>query len=123
MQDDRSFNESTAMNPSNPYAATKAAAELLVRAYRQSFNLPLIITRGNNVYGPRQYPEKLIPKFITLLSKNRPLYVCCDVHILGCARLFSRLLLALVTRPTAPSMVTVAIAAASSMSMMWLAPS
>jgi hypothetical protein len=39
----------------------------------RSFNLPLIITRGNNVYGPHQYPEKLIPKFVNLLLRNRPL--------------------------------------------------
>lgn len=41
--------------------------------YDRSFNLPLIITRGNNVYGPHQYPEKLIPKFINLLLRNRPM--------------------------------------------------
>jgi len=74
--DDTSFDEKSAMNPSNPYAATKAAAELLARSYRQSFGLPIIITRGNNVYGPRQYPEKLIPKFINLLSQGRP----CTIH-------------------------------------------
>jgi nucleoside-diphosphate-sugar epimerase len=44
------------------YAATKAGAEFLVKSYHRSFNLPVIITRGNNVYGPHQFPEKLIPK-------------------------------------------------------------
>jgi len=72
----QSFDEKAALNPSNPYAATKAAAELLVRSYRQSFGLPTIITRGNNVYGPNQYPEKLIPKFINLLLRNQP----CTIH-------------------------------------------
>lgn len=66
--------ESTLLQPTNPYAATKAGAEFLVHAYHRSFAIPTIITRGNNVYGPRQYPEKLIPKFICLLSKNKP---CC----------------------------------------------
>jgi len=67
-QDATPFDEKSALNPTNPYAATKAAAELLVKSYAQSFGLPIIITRGNNVYGPGQYPEKLIPKFINLLK-------------------------------------------------------
>ena len=62
--------EKSILNPTNPYAASKAAAEFLVRAYYISFNLPIIITRGNNVYGPRQYPEKIIPKFINQLLNN-----------------------------------------------------
>lgn len=66
--------ESTLLQPTNPYSATKAGAELLVQAYYHSFNLPMIITRGNNVYGPRQYPEKLIPKFILRLAQGKP---CC----------------------------------------------
>jgi UDP-glucose 4,6-dehydratase len=61
-ESDRSREHETPLNPTNPYAATKAAAEFIVKSYRSSFNLPTIITRGNNVYGPRQYPEKLIPK-------------------------------------------------------------
>lgn len=51
---------------------TKAGAELLVQSYYKSFGLPTIITRGNNVYGPKQFPEKLIPKFICLLAKKKP---------------------------------------------------
>lgn len=66
--------EERMLSPTNPYAATKAAAEFIVRAYHTSFGLPVIITRGNNVYGPRQYPEKLIPKFILRLTKGLP---CC----------------------------------------------
>ncbi|KAI8905019.1 hypothetical protein EDD86DRAFT_232948 [Gorgonomyces haynaldii] len=57
-------NEESLLQPTNPYAATKAAAECLVNAYHKSFQIPTIITRSNNVYGPRQYPEKIIPKFI-----------------------------------------------------------
>jgi UDP-glucose 4,6-dehydratase len=56
--------------PTNPYAATKAAAEYLVLAYQKSFGMPVIITRGNNVYGPHQFPEKLIPKFSILLARQ-----------------------------------------------------
>ena len=57
------------LEPTNPYSATKAGAEMLVMAYGRSYNLPYIITRGNNVYGPHQYPEKAIPKFI-MLARN-----------------------------------------------------
>ena len=57
--------------PTNPYAATKGAAELLVKSYQTSFGIPVIITRGNNVFGEFQYPEKIIPKFICqILSGN-----------------------------------------------------
>lgn len=55
--------ENSLMNPTNPYAATKCGAEFLVRSYGHSFKLNYVIARGNNVYGPRQYPDKLIPKF------------------------------------------------------------
>ena len=51
--------ENNATNPTNPYSASKAAAESIVRGYINSFNFPAIITRGNNVYGPNQYVEKL----------------------------------------------------------------
>ena len=64
-------NETSILNPTNPYAATKASAGMLVNSYVYSYNLPIIITRGNNVYGPRQYPEKLIPKLITSILKNK----------------------------------------------------
>ncbi|CAM9674516.1 unnamed protein product [Chrysoparadoxa australica] len=66
------------LEPTNPYAATKAGAEFLAKAYFRSFNLPVIITRGNNVYGPHQYPEKMIPKFINQLMRNRPLTIHGD---------------------------------------------
>ena len=67
--------EESALTPTNPYAASKAAAEMVVHCYMQSFGLPVVITRSNNVYGPHQYPEKLVPKFMMLLSLNRPLTV------------------------------------------------
>lgn len=52
------------MSPTNPYSAAKAGAEMMARAYHTSYKLPVIVTRGNNVYGPHQFPEKMIPKFI-----------------------------------------------------------
>ncbi len=64
--------ESAVLEPTNPYAASKAGAEYLVKAYQRSFALPAIITRGNNVYGPHQYPEKVVPKFIHQLTRGRP---------------------------------------------------
>lgn len=64
--------EEHVLEPTNPYAATKAGAEFLVKAYHRSFKLPTIITRGNNVYGPHQFPEKLVPKFTNQLLRSRP---------------------------------------------------
>ena len=63
--------EHSVLCPTNPYAATKAGAELIAQSYNHSFNMPIIITRGNNVFGPNQYPEKLIPRFIKLLKENK----------------------------------------------------
>lgn len=65
--------EGSALEPTNPYSATKAGAEHLVKAYHRSFGLPVIITRGNNVYGPHQYPEKIIPKFVCQAVAGLPL--------------------------------------------------
>jgi dTDP-glucose 4,6-dehydratase len=62
--------EGCVLIPTNPYAATKAGAELIAMSYIKSYKLPIVITRGNNVYGPNQYPEKLIPKFIQQLQNN-----------------------------------------------------
>jgi dTDP-glucose 4,6-dehydratase len=66
------FREDEILNPTNPYAATKVGAESIVRSYYHCFELPIIIVRGNNVYGPRQYPEKMIPKFILSLLQGKP---------------------------------------------------
>jgi dTDP-glucose 4,6-dehydratase/UDP-glucose 4,6-dehydratase len=70
--------ENSVLCPTNPYAATKAAAELISKSYYFSFKMPIIITRGNNVYGPNQYPEKLIPRFIQLLKENKPVTIQGD---------------------------------------------
>ena len=68
--------EDSKFNPSSPYAATKAAAELLVHSYSVTHNSDVIITRCTNNYGPRQFAEKLIPKTIILASQNKkiPIY-------------------------------------------------
>lgn len=67
--------ETSVLNPTNPYAASKAAAEAYVKAYYHSYKFPVIITRGNNVYGEQQYPEKVIPRFICLLLGGKKLTV------------------------------------------------
>lgn len=67
--------EESTMAPTNPYACSKAAAEFLCRGYVKSFGMPLIVTRGNNVYGPRQFPDKLIPKSVCLLAANKPCFI------------------------------------------------
>ncbi|HEY7037906.1 MAG TPA: dTDP-glucose 4,6-dehydratase [Methylomirabilota bacterium] len=68
--------EGDPLNPSNPYSASKAAADLLVRAYWTTHRLPVLITRSSNNFGPYQYPEKVIPLFVTnaLEGKSLPLY-------------------------------------------------
>lgn len=68
--------ESQIMNPTNPYSASKAAAEMIVNGYRHSFKLPVITVRANNIFGTRQFPEKLIPRTIMsfLTNKKMPLH-------------------------------------------------
>jgi len=70
--------EHSVLCPTNPYAATKAGAELIAQSYNHSFGMPIIITRGNNVFGPNQYPEKLIPRFIELLGKDEKVTIQGD---------------------------------------------
>jgi dTDP-glucose 4,6-dehydratase len=71
-----SFRETSSLNPSSPYAASKAGADNLVMAYKTTYNLPVIITRTTNNYGPYQFPEKLIPLVIlnALNGKKIPVY-------------------------------------------------
>lgn len=68
--------EEGVLRPTNPYAASKAAAEMIVRSYIESFGMNAKIIRCNNVYGPNQYPEKLIPKFKRLLKDGKK----CTIH-------------------------------------------
>lgn len=72
------FTESTPIEPNCPYAATKAAADILVQSYFETYRMPVTISRCSNNYGPYQFPEKLIPYFFKLASENRPLPVYGD---------------------------------------------
>jgi len=68
-----SFSENSPLKPNSPYAASKASGDLLCRSYYITYKLPVIITRSSNNYGPYQYPEKVIPLFITNALENKPL--------------------------------------------------
>ncbi|XP_043694803.1 trifunctional UDP-glucose 4,6-dehydratase/UDP-4-keto-6-deoxy-D-glucose 3,5-epimerase/UDP-4-keto-L-rhamnose-reductase RHM1-like [Telopea speciosissima] len=70
--------EASQLLPTNPYSATKAGAEMLVMAYARSYGLPVVTTRGNNVYGPNQFPEKLIPKLLLLAMRGQKLPIHGD---------------------------------------------
>ena len=70
---DSPFTEEHPLQPNSPYAASKAAADLLVRAYYKSYAVPALITRCGNNYGPYQFPEKFLPLFITNALQNEPL--------------------------------------------------
>lgn len=72
-------NENDNYNPTNPYSATKAAIEMILKSYVQSFDMNIVMTRCNNVYGFGQYPEKLIPKFVKLISEGKK----CTIHGTG----------------------------------------
>jgi dTDP-glucose 4,6-dehydratase len=91
--------EHSILCPTNPYAATKAGAELIAQSYNHSYKMPIIITRGNNVYGPNQYPEKLIPLFIKQLQENKKVTIQGDgssvrafLHVKDTAKAFEYIL-------------------------------
>jgi len=71
--EDGSFTENDPLNPRNPYAASKAGGDRMAYAYAQTYRMPVIITRASNNYGPFQYPEKLIPLFVTNAIDDQPL--------------------------------------------------
>ncbi|MDQ6884290.1 MAG: dTDP-glucose 4,6-dehydratase [Candidatus Dormibacteraeota bacterium] len=90
--------ETDVLMPRSPYSATKAGGEMLVGAYHASFGLPTLITRGANTYGPYQFPEKIIPLFITNALQDLPLpiygngsavrdYLFVDDHVSAIARI------------------------------------
>ena len=96
---ERKMHEESVLCPTNPYAATKAGAELIAMSYYHSFKMPIIITRGNNVYGPNQYPEKLIPRFIELLKDNKKVTIQGDgscirsfLHVFDVVKAFTLIL-------------------------------
>jgi len=68
-----SFKETDPISPRNPYSASKAGGELIGMAYYHTFDVPVIITRGSNTYGPYQYPEKVLPLFVTNAIDDEPL--------------------------------------------------
>ncbi len=76
--DKGAFTETTPLAPNSPYAASKAAADLLCRAFHRTFGFPVLITRCSNNYGPYQFPEKLIPLMIANALEDRPLPVYGD---------------------------------------------
>jgi dTDP-glucose 4,6-dehydratase len=71
--DSGSFRETDALNPRNPYSASKAGGDRMAYAYAQTYGLPVIVTRASNNFGPWQYPEKLIPLFVTNAIDDLPL--------------------------------------------------
>jgi len=75
---DTGLTELSRLEPTNPYSAAKAGAEMMAQAYYTSYKMPVITTRGNNVYGPHQFPEKMVPKFTLLASRGDPLPVHGD---------------------------------------------
>jgi dTDP-glucose 4,6-dehydratase len=90
--------ETDGLAPRSPYSATKAGAEMLVAAYHASYGLPTLVTRGSNTYGPYQFPEKIIPLFITNALQDLPLpiygngsavrdYLYVEDHVSGIARI------------------------------------
>ena len=72
------FTEQTPLDPSSPYSASKAGADVLVKAYQHTFGMPAVITRCSNNYGPYQFPEKLIPLFVTNLMADQQVPVYGD---------------------------------------------
>ncbi|HYB20100.1 MAG TPA: dTDP-glucose 4,6-dehydratase [Thermodesulfobacteriota bacterium] len=76
--EDPRFRENNALAPNSPYAASKAAADLLVRSYFKTYGLPALVTRCSNNYGPYQFPEKLIPLLISNALDNQPLPIYGD---------------------------------------------
>ncbi|MBA4062331.1 MAG: dTDP-glucose 4,6-dehydratase [Isosphaera sp.] len=87
------FTEETPLQPNSPYSASKAAADLLVRAYHHTFGMDVVTTRCSNNYGPYQFPEKLIPLFLTNLMNDEPVPVYGDgmqirdwIHVLDHCR-------------------------------------
>ncbi|QEL16283.1 dTDP-glucose 4,6-dehydratase [Limnoglobus roseus] len=87
------FTEQTPLDPSSPYSASKTASDVLVKAYQHTFGMNAVITRCSNNYGPYQFPEKLIPLFVTNLMNDQPVPVYGDgmqirdwIHVLDHCR-------------------------------------
>ena len=96
---DKAKKETDRLLPTNPYSASKAAAEQIVHSYSRSFKLPIIVTRSSNIYGPHQFPEKMIPKFIFLINSGKPVCIYGDgnntrvyIHVNDIANAFDTIL-------------------------------
>lgn len=74
------FNEQSSFRPNSPYAASKAGADLLIRSYVRTHHVPVIISHSGNNFGPRQFPEKLIPFFVLRAMRDEPLPLYGDGH-------------------------------------------
>lgn len=72
-KDEGCFVETDVLSPTNPYSATKAAGDMIINSYIKSFSAPIVTVRANNIYGTRQYPEKIIPRFILRALNDMPL--------------------------------------------------
>lgn len=78
--ENNTVSENEKLNPTNPYSATKAAIDMIIKSYEYSYNLPITIIRSNNVYGPNQYPEKIIPTAIDKLRKGEKIPIHGNGH-------------------------------------------
>lgn len=78
LESDEKFTEESPLKPNSPYSASKAGADLLCRAYFITYGMPILITRSSNNFGPRQYPEKLIPLTIKRALEGKPIPVYGD---------------------------------------------
>lgn len=78
LESSQRFTEDSPLRPNSPYSASKAGADLLVRSYFVTYRMPVVITRSSNNFGPRQYPEKLIPLMISRALSGKPLPVYGD---------------------------------------------
>jgi UDP-glucose 4,6-dehydratase len=74
-QDHEEADENAVLMPTNPYSASKAAAEMLARAAWKAYGTPIVLVRPNNIYGARQFPEKLIPRFVLLAASDKVLTI------------------------------------------------
>src|SRR5690606_26170859 len=70
--DEGSFKETDKLNPRNPYSASKAGGDVMGLSFYHTFDVPVMVTRGSNTYGPRQYPEKILPLFVTNAIDDQP---------------------------------------------------
>ena len=78
LKSSKRFNEQSPFKPSSPYAASKAGGDLLAHAYHRTYGVPVIVTHATNNFGPRQYPEKMIPFFITQAQRGKPVTLYGD---------------------------------------------